>query len=88
MGCLLTLLEYCAAWLLPTLAVQRSSGNVRCRGRFGWHDSYTYSKALAELAAVRAAEEHGMPMLILRPTIVESAMREPAPCVSVLHRAS
>ena len=53
-----------------------------CRGlRFGWHDSYTYSKALAELAAVRAAEEHGMPMLILRPTIVESAMREPAPCV-------
>ena len=47
--------------------------------RFGWHDSYTYSKALAELAAVRAAEEFGMPMLILRPTIVESAMREPEP---------
>ena len=49
--------------------------------RFGWHDSYTYSKALAELAAVRASEQHGLPMLILRPTIVESAMREPAPCV-------
>ena len=47
--------------------------------RFGWHDSYTYSKALAELAAVRAAEEYGIPMLILRPTIVESAMREPEP---------
>ena len=53
-----------------------------CVRRFGWHDSYTYSKALAELAAVRAAEQHGLPMLILRPTIVESAMREPAPCVS------
>ena len=50
--------------------------------RFGWHDSYTYSKALAELAAVRAAEEYGIPMLILRPTIVESAMAEPAPCAS------
>lgn len=30
---------------------------------------------------MRAAEEYGMPMLILRPTIVESAMREPEPCV-------
>ncbi len=47
--------------------------------RFGWHDSYTYSKALAELAAVRAARDHGIPMAVLRPTIVESAMREPAP---------
>ena len=55
--------------------------------RFGWHDSYTYSKALAELAAVRAAEQHGSPMLILRPTIVESAMREPSPCAPASPRA-
>jgi len=47
--------------------------------RFGWHDSYTYSKALAELAAVRAARDLDIPMALLRPTIVESAMREPAP---------
>ena len=60
---------------------RRSDGSISAL-RFGWHDSYTYSKALAELAAVRAAEEFGMPMLILRPTIVESAIREPAPCVS------
>lgn len=47
--------------------------------RFGWHDSYTYSKALAELAGVRAASEHQLPVVLLRPTIVESAMREPTP---------
>ena len=74
-------LRLCLPGNLPGLACRHDVvSSVRCRGRFGWHDSYTYSKALAELAAVRAAEEHGMPMLILRPTIVESAMREPAPC--------
>jgi len=71
--------------LLPR-APHRS--NLPCRCRFGWHDSYTYSKALAELAAVRAAKEQKMPMLILRPTIVESAMREPAPCVPLPMRTT
>ena len=56
---------------------QSTDFGIHCR--FGWHDSYTYSKALAELAAVRAAKEYGIPVLILRPSIVESAMREPEP---------
>ncbi len=56
------------------------------RGRaqsLGWPDAYSFTKALAEMAvserrATREATE-GFPITIVRPSIIESALREPAP---------
>jgi HAD superfamily hydrolase (TIGR01490 family) len=50
------------------------------RGRaqsLGWPDSYTFTKSLAELAVLERHEDY--PITIVRPSIIESALREPAP---------
>eukprot|EP00899_Mesostigma_viride_P000641 jgi/Mesvir1/10578/Mv21793-RA.2 len=42
---------------------------------YGWQDTYVFTKAMGE--AVLAAERGHLPVAIIRPSIVESAMREP-----------
>ncbi|MFP5318609.1 MAG: HAD-IB family phosphatase [Acidimicrobiia bacterium] len=52
------------------------AGRTRAQG-LGWPDAYAYTKALAERAAI---ETHGdVPLTILRPSIIESALEEPHP---------
>jgi alcohol-forming fatty acyl-CoA reductase len=55
-------------------------GRERCRA-LGWSDAYTLSKALAERALLdRAGPGKPVPLLtIVRPTIIESALRHPFP---------
>jgi len=51
-------------------------GTARAR-ELGWHDVYTFTKSLAER---RVMEERGeLPLIILRPAIVESSYSEPYP---------
>ena len=45
--------------------------------RLGWHDSYTFTKALGEMRLVRNRGD--VPTAIIRPTIIESSFRDPAP---------
>jgi len=45
--------------------------------RLGWHDSYTYTKALGEM--VLARHRGDVSTAIIRPTIIESSLRDPAP---------
>jgi nucleoside-diphosphate-sugar epimerase len=51
-------------------------GTARAK-RLGWHDSYTYTKALGEMVLER--DRDGVPTAIVRPTIIESSLRDPAP---------
>ncbi|HEX6596830.1 MAG TPA: SDR family oxidoreductase, partial [Acidimicrobiales bacterium] len=52
------------------------AGRARAQG-LGWPDAYAYTKALAERAAI---ETHGdVPLTILRPSIIESALHDPHP---------
>ena len=61
------------AWVRERL-VER--GNERAR-ELGWQDVYTFTKSLAER---RVLEERGdLPLVILRPAIIESSLREPYP---------
>ena len=61
------------AWVRERL-VER--GNERAR-ELGWQDVYTFTKSLAER---RVLEERGdLPLIILRPAIIESSLREPYP---------
>jgi fatty acyl-CoA reductase len=55
---------------LVALGVQRARD-------LGWHDSYTYTKALGEMALER--DRGDLPAAIVRPTIIESSLRDPAP---------
>lgn len=41
--------------------------------RLGWHDSYTYTKALGEM--VLARDRGDVPTAVVRPTIIESSLR-------------
>jgi len=54
------------------------AGQVRATS-LGWTDAYTFTKALTE----RAVEEHcaaaDLPLTVLRPTIIESALERPSP---------
>jgi nucleoside-diphosphate-sugar epimerase len=45
--------------------------------QLGWHDSYTYTKALGEI--VLARDRGAVPTAIIRPTIIESSLRDPEP---------
>ncbi|HVM14780.1 MAG TPA: HAD-IB family hydrolase [Egibacteraceae bacterium] len=45
----------------------------------GWPDVYTLTKALGERAVEEVAAEAGLPLSIVRPSIVESALRHPYP---------
>ena len=61
------------AWVRERL-VER--GNERARA-LGWQDVYTFTKSLAER---RVLEERGdLPLVILRPAIIESSVAEPQP---------
>ncbi len=61
------------AWVRERL-VER--GNDRAR-ELGWQDVYTFTKSLAER---RVLEERGdLPLVILRPAIIESSVAEPRP---------
>jgi nucleoside-diphosphate-sugar epimerase len=51
-------------------------GMTRAR-RLGWHDSYTFTKALGEMVLER--DRDGVPTTIVRPTIIESSLRDPEP---------
>jgi fatty acyl-CoA reductase len=51
-------------------------GMERAR-RLGWHDTYSYTKALGEIVLVRHRGE--VPTAIVRPTIIESSLRDPSP---------
>jgi len=51
-------------------------GLTRAR-RFGWIDTYSFTKALGEQLLTQSA--NGVPIIILRPSIVESTLREPEP---------
>jgi nucleoside-diphosphate-sugar epimerase len=52
------------------------AGMTRARS-LGWHDSYTYTKALGEMMLARHRGD--VPTTIVRPTIIESSLRDPAP---------
>lgn len=45
----------------------------------GWPDNYTFTKALGERCAEETAAEAGLPLTIVRPSIVESALAVPFP---------
>jgi nucleoside-diphosphate-sugar epimerase len=45
--------------------------------RHGWNDTYTFTKWLGEQVALRAM--HGRTLTIVRPSIIESTLHEPAP---------
>src|SRR5439155_8978458 len=45
----------------------------------GWPDVYTLTKALGERAAEELAAGAGLPLSIVRPSIVESALAHPFP---------
>jgi 1-acyl-sn-glycerol-3-phosphate acyltransferase len=50
---------------------------LRQAQRRGWRDTYTYTKAMGEQLLGRHRGDQ--PMLILRPSIIESALQNPAP---------
>jgi alcohol-forming fatty acyl-CoA reductase len=45
----------------------------------GWPDVYTFSKAMGERAAEQLAAANGLPLSIVRPSIIESALEWPYP---------
>jgi fatty acyl-CoA reductase len=53
-------------------------GRARAQA-LGWNDVYTLTKALGERAAEELAGPAGLPLSIVRPSIVESALRHPFP---------
>jgi fatty acyl-CoA reductase len=51
-------------------------GVARARG-FGWIDTYTFTKALGEQLLVQCND--GVPIVILRPSVIESSLSAPEP---------
>ena len=50
---------------------------MRWARRRGWNDTYTFTKAMGEQLLTRHRD--GVPIIILRPSIIESALERPAP---------
>jgi len=50
---------------------------IREANRHGWNDTYTFTKWMGEQAAMRGMQ--GRSLTILRPSIIESTLRAPAP---------
>lgn len=50
---------------------------IREAHHYGWNDTYTFTKWIGEQIACR--ELHGKSLTIVRPSIIESTLREPAP---------
>ncbi len=63
------------AWVTKRLV---QYGRARAQ-TLGWPDNYTFTKAMGERAAEELAAEHGLPLSIVRPSIIESALRRPYP---------
>lgn len=68
------------------LPVPATSGDTRMRelgrlraNQLGWTDVYTMSKALGERVAEELWAGRGLPLTVLRPTIIESAVARPHP---------
>ncbi|MGF1472643.1 MAG: HAD-IB family hydrolase [Rubrobacteraceae bacterium] len=61
------------AWVRERL-VEKGTGRAR---ELGWHDVYTFTKSLAERSVLRERGE--LPLVILRPAIIESSLAEPYP---------
>lgn len=61
------------AWVRERL-VERGTERAK---ELGWHDVYTFTKSLAERSVVRERGE--LPLVILRPAIIESSLAEPYP---------
>ncbi|MGZ5295607.1 MAG: HAD-IB family hydrolase [Actinomycetota bacterium] len=53
-------------------------GRSRARS-LGWPDVYTFTKAMGERAVEELADLEGLPLSIVRPSIIESALFHPAP---------
>jgi alcohol-forming fatty acyl-CoA reductase len=53
-------------------------GRMRAR-TLGWPDVYTFTKALGERAVEELTAAEGLPLSIVRPSIIESALVHPAP---------
>jgi HAD superfamily hydrolase (TIGR01490 family) len=62
-----------AEWVARRLV---DAGRERAR-TLGWTDCYTFTKAMAERAVEETAGD--LPLTILRPSIIESALQQPAP---------
>jgi len=45
----------------------------------GWPDNYTFTKAMGERAVEELAASHGVPLSIMRPSIIESSYEHPFP---------
>src|SRR5439155_23587396 len=67
--------EHRRAWVDRRLV---NYGRARAQS-LGWPDVYTLTKALGERAVEELAAEAGLPLTILRPSIVESALEHPYP---------
>jgi nucleoside-diphosphate-sugar epimerase len=61
------------SWVRDVLSQE---GLSRAR-RFGWVDTYSFTKALGEQLLVKSA--NGVPIIILRPSVVESTLCQPEP---------
>jgi thioester reductase-like protein len=61
------------AWVREHL-VRRAMARAR---KLGWHDVYTFTKALAERMVLK--ERGGLPLVIVRPAICVSSFKEPYP---------
>ena len=60
-------------WVREALTTE---GMSRAR-RFGWIDTYTFTKALGEQLLVKSS--NGVPVIILRPSVIESTLFQPEP---------
>ncbi len=63
------------AWVSKRLV---QYGRARAQS-LGWPDVYTFTKALGERAVERFAAREGLPLSIVRPSIIESALERPHP---------
>ncbi|MDQ3567733.1 MAG: fatty acyl-CoA reductase, partial [Actinomycetota bacterium] len=61
------------AWMRERL-VERGTQRAQ---ELGWHDVYTFTKSLAERTVLKERGE--TPLVILRPAIIESSLKEPSP---------
>jgi nucleoside-diphosphate-sugar epimerase len=60
-------------WVRDALSQE---GLSRAR-RFGWIDTYTFTKALGEQLLVKSS--NGVPVIIVRPSVIESTLFQPEP---------
>ena len=63
------------AWVTKRLV---QYGRARAQ-TLGWPDNYTFTKAMGERAVEEVAAEHGAPLSIVRPSIIESSYSHPFP---------